>query len=315
MKEGSRMRFATFISPENGNARLGIVQDEVILDIALISSRLGLLQRPANMLALIHSYNDYLPTLQLILQEGQGKAWSEISHFQDAVYSLADVVLQAPIPRPLKNVMCVGLNYRDHILETAAVHQRSSEAPEYPVFFTKAPTSVVGEGSIFTIDEEVSTQIDWEAELAVIIGKPGKNIPTDQALEYVFGYTILNDMTARDLQLRHKQFFKGKSLDGACPMGPWLVTGDEIPDPQSLHIALTVNGIVKQEATTGQMIFSVAELIASLSRGMTLEAGDIIATGTPSGVGVGRQPTEFLRPGDEVEIEIEKIGKLHTSIR
>jgi len=164
------------------------------------------------------------------------------------------------------------------------------------------------------IDPTVSDKIDWEAELAVIIGKTGKNIPEEEALSYVFGYTVLNDVTARDLQDKFKQFFKGKSLDGYCPLGPWIVTADEIPDPQQLSLRLRVNGVLKQEGHTSDMIYSVKTIISILSQGMTLEPGDIIATGTPSGVGFARNPPEFLKAGDVVETEIDGIGGLRNEV-
>ena len=165
-----------------------------------------------------------------------------------------------------------------------------------------------------SIDPAVSTEIDWEAELAVVIGRMGKNIREGDALSYVFGYTVLNDVTARDLQARHKQFFKGKGLDGSCPMGPWIVTADEIADPQALPVRLRVNGVTKQDGNTSQMLFSIAHLIMALSLGMTLEPGDIIATGTPSGVGFSRVPPEFLKSGDIVEADIEGIGVLRNVV-
>ena len=164
------------------------------------------------------------------------------------------------------------------------------------------------------IDPAVSVEVDWEAELAVIIGKTGKNVREEEAMNYVFGYTVLNDITARDLQRQHKQYFKGKSIDGYCPMGPWIVTADEVADPQRLPIRLRVNGVVKQEANTSMMIFSIRQIIAILSRGMTLEPGDIIATGTPSGVGFARNPPEFLKAGDIMETEVEGIGTMRNKV-
>ncbi len=164
------------------------------------------------------------------------------------------------------------------------------------------------------IDPAVSTEIDWEVELAVILGKSGKNIREEDALSYVFGYSVLNDITARDLQARHKQFFKGKSLDGSCPMGPWIITADEIPDPHNLALSLRVNGETKQDSRTSLMIFSINKAISVLSQGMTLEAGDIIATGTPSGVGFSRTPPEFLKPGDVVEAEVEGVGLIRNRV-
>jgi 2-keto-4-pentenoate hydratase/2-oxohepta-3-ene-1,7-dioic acid hydratase in catechol pathway len=164
------------------------------------------------------------------------------------------------------------------------------------------------------IDPAISEQIDWEAELAVIIGKTGKNIPEEEALSYVFGYTVLNDVTARDVQDKFKQFFKGKSLDGYCPLGPWIVTADELPDPQQLAVRLRVNGVLKQDGHTSDMIYPVKAIISILSQGMTLEPGDIIATGTPSGVGFARKPPEFLKAGDVVETEIDGIGILRNEV-
>ena len=186
--------------------------------------------------------------------------------------------------------------------------------PEHAIIFTKAPTTANGPYGDIVIDPAVSEQVDWEAELAVIIGKTGKNIREEEALDYVFGYTVLNDVSARDLQFQHQQFFRGKSIDGYCPMGPWIVTADEVADPQQLPIRLRVNGVVKQDANTNMMIFSVRQIIAVLSKGMTLEAGDIIATGTPSGVGFARNPPEFLKAGDVVETEIEGLGMMRNKV-
>lgn len=228
--------------------------------------------------------------------------------------SLRDVRLCAPIPRPRKNVMCLGLNYADHAAESFIAHGRPVKLPQHPVVFTKAATSVTAHDVDIAIDPALTTQLDWEVELAVIIGRGGRGITAERALEHVFGYTVLNDLSARDLQFRHKQYFLGKSLDGACPMGPWIVTADEIGDPQQLDLRCWVNGVLKQLSNTRHQIFSIAETIAVLSRGMTLEPGDIIATGTPAGVGFARTPPEFLRAGDMVECEVERIGRLRNRI-
>ncbi|MFL5589125.1 MAG: fumarylacetoacetate hydrolase family protein, partial [Ktedonobacteraceae bacterium] len=230
------------------------------------------------------------------------------------VHDVSEVQLAAPIPRTRKNIVCLGLNYADHARESDEASGRSTTTLEAPIFFTKAPTTVNGPYGDVVIDPTVSEQVDWEAELAVIIGKKGKNIREEDALEYVFGYTVLNDVTARDLQSRHKQFFKGKSIDGYCPMGPWIITADEIADPQQLPIRLRVNGVTKQDSNTGMMIYSVRQIIAILSRGLTLEPGDIIATGTPSGVGFARKPPEFLKAGDIMETEIEGIGTMRNTV-
>lgn len=222
--------------------------------------------------------------------------------------------LLAPIPRPRKNVMCIGWNYAEHVSESAAVSKREDNVPTDPVVFTKSVTSVTGPYDDIPAQPEVTTQLDWEVELGVIIGIGGRAIPRERALAHVFGYTVINDISARDLQFRHKQFFLGKSLDGACPMGPVVVTADEIPDPQHLNLRCRVNGDLKQDSNTRHMIFDVASIISVLSRGMTLEPGDIIATGTPSGVGFARQPPEYLRAGDVVECEIDGIGRLRNRL-
>lgn len=227
---------------------------------------------------------------------------------------LGTVTFLAPIPKPQRNIVCLGLNYAEHAKESAEARGREYTQHQHPVFFTKATHTINRHEGAIPFDAAVSEQIDWEAELGVILGRAGKNIPIEQAYDHVFGYTCINDVSARDLQANHSQFFKGKSLDGACPIGPWIVTADEIPDPHQLHIACRVNGVTKQDSNTENMIFRIPDIIAILSRGMTVEAGDIIATGTPSGVGFARKPPEFLKPGDVVEVEIEKIGVLRNRV-
>jgi len=227
---------------------------------------------------------------------------------------LSSVTLSAPV-HPNKNIFCVGRNYLDHALEISQQTGRELKLPDVPTFFTKAPTAIAAPGQTLEFSSKVSTEYDWEAELAVVIGSRVKNVSETDALDAVFGYTCFNDLTARDLQRAHVQWFKGKSLDSAAPMGPWIVSPDEIGDAQNLTVALRVNGVEKQRGTTARMIFSLPVLIASLSKGMTLEPGDVIATGTPEGVGFARTPPEFLRDGDDVEVEIEKIGVLRNRIR
>jgi 2-keto-4-pentenoate hydratase/2-oxohepta-3-ene-1,7-dioic acid hydratase in catechol pathway len=221
----------------------------------------------------------------------------------------------APIPRPPKNVFCVGRNYAAHARESAAAFKTDATLPGIPVFFSKAPTAVNGPFDDVPRHAAVTTQVDWEAELGVIIGRAGRNITARDALSHVFGYTVINDITARDLQQKHNQWFKGKSLDGSCPMGPVVVTADEFGDPQNKRISLRVNGVAKQDARTSNMIFTVATIIEWLSKGLTLEPGDIIATGTPEGVGMGRTPQEWLQDGDVVETEIEGIGLMRNVVK
>ncbi|SHH32939.1 2-keto-4-pentenoate hydratase/2-oxohepta-3-ene-1,7-dioic acid hydratase (catechol pathway) [Marivita hallyeonensis] len=224
--------------------------------------------------------------------------------------------LVAPIPKPHKNVFCVGRNYAEHIAEGDRAQNQNVGVTEYPVFFTKPPTSIVPPDGDTLIFPSVSESIDYEVELAVVIGKPGRNIPKAEAMDHVFGYTIVNDISARDIQRRHGgQYFKGKGMDGSCPVGPCIVTDDEIEDPHNLSIGLSVNGETRQDGTTSQMIFDIPTLIASLSEGMTLEPGDIIATGTPSGVGYAMEPPRFLKDGDLIICSISGIGELRNTVR
>jgi 2-keto-4-pentenoate hydratase/2-oxohepta-3-ene-1,7-dioic acid hydratase in catechol pathway len=309
------MRFVSFYTSELPRPHLGLVRDDEVLDVDLAGQALKL-NVPDQMLALIDRYDQYKPALEAILEKATNRRFTEVRTFSEigAAHALSSVHLAAPIPRPRKNVLCLAVNYKEHAEETANVRGHSGELPQVPVFFTKAPTTVNGPYSDILIDPTVSEEIDWEVELGVILGKSGKNISEEDALSYVFGYTVLNDITARDLQVRHKQFFKGKSLDGSCPMGPWIITADEIPDPHNLELRLRVNGETKQASNTKLMIFSINTAISVLSAGMTLEAGDIIATGTPSGVGFSRNPPEFLKPGDIVEAEVEGVGVIKNRV-
>jgi 2-keto-4-pentenoate hydratase/2-oxohepta-3-ene-1,7-dioic acid hydratase in catechol pathway len=222
--------------------------------------------------------------------------------------------LLAPIPRPLKNVFCVGRNYRDHVAEGARAAGMDPNYPKYPQFFTKPPTAVIGPGEAFHHDPGVTQRLDYEVELAVVIGEGGRDIGAADALAHVFGLTILNDITARDLQRRHDQWFKGKGLDGSCPMGPAIVELADIADLPGLELSLTVDGEPRQRAHVRDMIFGIPEIIASLSRGMTLESGDIIATGTPAGVGFAMDPPRYLSAGNVVRCRISGLGELVTPI-
>ncbi|MFV8833774.1 fumarylacetoacetate hydrolase family protein [Aquisalimonas sp.] len=235
------------------------------------------------------------------LQAGLGEVWRK-----------EDVQLIAPLPRPPRNVMCLGLNYADHAAESQRAKGQELQRADHPVVFTKATSSVTGPYTDIPLDNSLTTQLDWEVELGVVIGAGGRNIPEEQALEHVFGYTVVNDLSARDLQFRHKQFFLGKSLDGSCPMGP--VITDEITDPHALALWCDVNDERQQEGTTADQLFRIPEAIAILSRVMTLEPGDIIATGTPSGVGFAQDPPRYLQPGDIVECGVQGVGVIRNRI-
>ena len=254
------------------------------------------------------------PASVLDLIDAGPAAWRDFARASGTRVPLSEVELLAPVPRPRKNIMCLGWNYADHVQESAGARQKSAQPPEHPIVFTKNVTSVTGPYRDIPVHAGVTQQLDWEVELGVVIGVGGRDIARSDALAHVFGYTVINDVSARDLQFRHKQYFLGKSLDGACPMGPAIVTADEIPDPQDLALHSRVNGALKQSSNTRHMIFPVAEIVHVLSRGMTLEPGDIIATGTPSGVGFARTPPEFLKPGDIVECEVDRVGVLRNRV-
>jgi len=279
------MRYLTFSAPGETAPRLGILEGDRVATL------------PGTLIDLIRS-------------GGAATGGLKASGY----HRVDEIRWHAPIPRPSKNVFCVGRNYLTHIEEGARARGVEVKIPAAPVFFTKAPTAVTGPFDDIPWDRSVTQQVDWEAELGVVIGKTGRNIPKAAALDHVFGYTVINDVTARDVQNRHFQFFKGKTLDGFCPIGPVVVTPDEFGHPHGKHLTLKVNGVFKQNGNTRDMIFAVDAIIASLSHGMTLEAGDIIACGTPDGCGFGRTPPEFLQDGDIMETAIEGIGEMRNRI-
>ncbi len=289
------MRLATFF--DGTTRRIGAVQDDALIDLsAFAHNMLSFIEGGGALMTRIHD---------MVTETNNGHAQSST-----VTIPLHQVTLLAPIPRPRKNIVCLGRNYAEHVAETARAHGRPAKIPDHPVFFTKAITAVNHPGGIIPYDATISTELDWEVELACIIGQKGKNIARDEAMDYIFGYTILNDITARDMQNRHRQFYKGKSLDGCAPIGPWIVTADELPDPHALGLRLRVNGETMQDGNTSDMVYKIPELIATLSQGMTLDPGDIIATGTPAGVGMAMEPPRFLCPGDSIEAEIDGIGVL-----
>ena len=298
------MKLATYRS--SGGPRLGIVRKEQIIDAAALPGFSG----THDMLSLI---DQGAPALAQLRDALASSSDAQLQH-AGALHDLASIHLLAPISRPRKNIFCLGRNYVDHALESTLSRDDKGEVPDDPIFFTKATTTVNGPYDDIPTDPTISDYMDWEVELGAIIGRAGKNIPAAQALDYIFGYTVINDVTARDLQNKHKQWFKGKSLDGSCPMGPYIVTADEIADPHALDLRLRVNGVLKQESNTRLLIFNLPAIIEVLSSGLTLEPGDIIATGTPAGVGFTRTPPDYLHPGDLVEAEIDGIGTLRNRV-
>jgi 2-keto-4-pentenoate hydratase/2-oxohepta-3-ene-1,7-dioic acid hydratase in catechol pathway len=306
------MRLLTFRASD-GQSHLGVLRDEQVIGLSVWLAQNTPYNRPEplDMLYLIKKGEGGLAMVRKAL-ETVGEELSAAG----ALLPFDQRLLLAPIPRPLKNVVCIGRNYPEHAQEMVrAFNEAPPEPPKYPTVFTKATTAVNGPYSDIPYDASITEKLDWEGELAVIIGKAGRRITREKALDHVFGYTVVNDISARDIQKRHgNQNFLGKSLDGSCPMGPWIVTADEQPDPSNLEIWTRVNGRVKQRANTSQMIFDVPAIIEALSLTMTLEPGDIIATGTPDGVGQGRTPPEFLRPGDVVECGVEGIGAIRNRV-
>src|SRR3989441_1309008 len=297
----------------SSNPRVGALVGEAVLDLGALAANLarerGTVRHgrggfPKTMLDLIARGPDGLAAAREALAHGEALLK------RDGVAALAElklgtpagrVRLEAPIPRPARNVFCLGRNYKEHAAE------RGAEAPPHPVYFTKVPESVLPPAGR-VVHHSVTKELDYEVELTAVIGVAGRDIRREQALAHVFGYTIINDVTACDLQKRHGQWFKGKTLDTFCPMGPVLVTADEIPDPQALAITLRVNGETRQSSHTSKMIFPVDECISVLSEGFTILPGDVIATGTPEGVGAATG--KFLKVGDKIEAEVEKIGVL-----
>jgi len=294
------MKLATYSPLPSGPPRPGILIDKRLIDIP---AALGASEATSTMLGIIRAGAPMLEKLRALAAKKGA-----------ATVDLADVRLHAPIPRPAKNVFCVGWNYLEHFEEGAKKLHDDRELPKHPVFFSKVPTAVNGPYDAIPFPAHVSTSMDWEVELGLIVGTGGKDITEADAMGHVFGYTVINDVSIRDVQRRHgNQWHKGKSFDGTCPMGPWIVTADEI-DPENLRVTCRVNGVTKQDSSTKFLYFKLPRLIAELSAGMTLEPGDILSTGTPQGVGYARTPPEFLRPGDLLETEIEGIGVLRNPV-
>lgn len=299
------MKLVTAKNP-NGNEFVGLVVDEKVINLKKLDElQNGTSKIPNTLIECIEQGDQFLNKVNELTDTLQKNG-----EYSEGIYSMNEIELAAPIPVPRKNIFCVGKNYREHAIEMGS----EADIPTEIIIFTKAPTTVNGPNKLVPNHKTITDQLDYEGELAIVIGKKGKGIKEEDALDYVFGYTIINDITARDIQRRHKQYFLGKSLDGTCPMGPWIVHKSEIPNPNALHIETKVNGEVRQSSSTELLIFPIEQVISIISRGMTLEPGDIIATGTPAGVGKGFKPPRFLKSGDEIEITIDKIGTLTNQI-
>jgi 2-keto-4-pentenoate hydratase/2-oxohepta-3-ene-1,7-dioic acid hydratase in catechol pathway len=287
-------------------ARLGFIEEEMIID----AQKLGHIKNsllPDNMLDFIDLGIDGINQAVRLINTATKEELLECS------IPLANATLMAPIPKPRKNIFGIGLNYTEHVAESARTLDTSKDLPQQPVIFSKPPTTVTGTNTNVIHNQKITQQLDYEVELAVIIGKGGKNIPKSEAMDHVYGYTVINDISARDCR-RAGQWIVSKGQDTFAPMGPVLVTRDAIADPHNLNLRLTVNGIEKQNSNTKFMLFNIEDLIHDLSTVFTLEQGDIIATGTPAGVGAGRNPQEFMWPGDVVEATVEGIGTLRNTI-
>ena len=299
------MRLATYRVEDRET--VGVVIDDDVLDLEAAFAAAGLGAPPADMLALIAGGPAVLADVRKAVTAATGTA-------SVARQPLSSVRLLAPIPHPRKNVFCVGRNYKLHIEEGARARGVEPSFPTVPEFFSKPPTTLIGPDAEVRLDPELTKQLDYEVELAIVIGATCRDVASEGVDDVIFGYTIANDVTARDLQRAHGQWFKGKSLDTTLPCGPWIVTKDAFGDPASHRLSLTVNGEGRQDSTIADMLFDCREIVVSLSAGLTLEPGDIICTGTPSGVGLGLSPQSFLKHGDVVECAIDGIGRLRNRV-
>jgi len=296
------MRLVTYRRDVCSAARLGALVDTTVVDLALLAASVGK-QLPATMLDFIDLGPHAVKSTTQLLKSFEGD-WPV-----GTALPVQNVRLLAPIPRPRKNIFGIGLNYVEHVAESSRTLDTDKELPKQPVIFSKPPTTVIGPGDAIEHNKAITKQLDWEVELAVIIGTQAKRIAEADALSHVFGYSVMIDISARDCR-RAGQWIYSKGQDTYAPFGPCIVTADEIPDPHTLDLSLTVNGVTKQSSNTRHMLFKVPQLIADLSAGITLEPGDIIATGTSAGVGAGRSPQEWVWPGDVLEARVQGIGEL-----
>ena len=295
------MRLVSYRASPEAAARVGLLEGDFVVDIERLGRSANVVL-PGSMLELIDAGPVALGAVRELLNASQSRPI-------DGTIPIANVKLLAPIPRPRKNIFGIGLNYVEHVEESSRTLDTSKDLPEKPVIFSKPPTTVIGPGDPVQHNKAITQQLDWEVELAVIIGTTCRRVRESDALKNVFGYSVFIDISARDCR-RAGQWIYSKGQDTYGPFGPCIVTADEIPDPHALDLWLSVNGTLKQKSNTRHMLFKIPRLIADISAGMTLEPGDIIATGTPSGVGAGRKPQEWLWPGDVIEAGVQHIGEI-----
>lgn len=275
-----------------------VKREEAVWDIVSVADYYGEEKFPRTIIDGMASGFEFVEKIRKLMTRAEQ---DDLTNFK---YSFTSIEWLAPIPRTPKNILCVGKNYTEHAAEMGG------QAPEKLMIFTKSPTTIAADETDLSIHQDVTNELDYEGELAIVISKEGRNIPKQLAYDHVFGYTIANDVTARNIQKERGQFFLGKSLDETCPMGPYVVTKDEIPNPNQLSIVTKVNDEVRQSSNTSYMIYNVEEIIAEVSRFVTLEPGDVILTGTPAGVGKGMTPPGYIQEGDVVKVSVEGIGTL-----
>lgn len=300
------MKLLTY-KTEDTEPRLGFLHNNQVIDMEDFGE-ISNFPLPDNMLDLIDMGMEIVEELNDMIAE------TEPSFFDEIAYELDEVTFLAPIPKPRKNIIGIGLNYTEHVAESARTLDTTGKLPQKPIIFSKPPTTVTATNTEIIKNTKLTQQLDWEVELAVVIGKKGKYVPKADAMDYVFGYTVINDISARDCR-REGQWIVSKGQDTFAPMGPILVTKDEIENPHNLNLSLKVNGVEKQNSNTKFLLFNINDLIEDLSTVFTLEPGDIIATGTPAGVGAGRDPQEWLYDGDVVEATVEGIGTIVNTVK
>lgn len=302
----NKMKLLTYKTQET-EPRLGFIHNNQVIDMQDFGD-VSNFPLPNDMLELIDMGFEIIPEISELIAE------TPENFFEEIAYEMDEVTILAPIEKPRKNIIGIGLNYTEHVAESARTLDTTGKLPTKPIIFSKPPTTVTATNTEIIKNTKLTSQLDWECELAVIISKKGKYVPKSEALDYVFGYTVINDISARDCR-REGQWIVSKGQDTFAPMGPVIVTKDEIENPHNLNLSLKVNGVEKQNSNTKLMLFNINDLIEDLSTVFTLEAGDIIATGTPAGVGAGRDPQEWMYDGDVVEATVEGIGTIVNTIK